>query len=329
MGPKVRWRPQGPGKKTPEVIKAIEEIMKYDTAGDPITGLKWTRRTTGKISEELKKQGIQVGRETVARLLKSMNFSLRVNHKKISSASNPDRDEQFEHIASLREEFASSGDPVVSVDSKKKEMIGRFKNRGRTWTREPVLVNDHDFRSMAKGMAIPYGVYDVRDNSAAVVVGVSYETPQFAVACVGKWWIYQGRTRYAKARRLLILADNGGGNGATPHAWKYFLQWDVCNKFGVSVTVAHYPPGCSKWNPIEHRVFSQISENWQGRPLDSYETCLNYISTTKTSTGLTTKAYLDKKQYEKGIEISKEEMALLSLEREETLPKWNYTLRPQ
>ncbi len=208
-------------------------------------------------------------------------------------------------------------------------MIGQFKNPGKTWTREPVLVNDHDFRSTAIGMAIPYGVYDVRDNSAAVVVGVSHETPQFAVTCVRRWWAYQGRTRYPKAERLLILADNGGGNGATLHAWKYFLQWNVCSKFGVSVTVAHYPPGCSKWNPIEHRVFSQISGNWQGRPLDSYETRLNYISATKTSTGLTVKAYLDKKQYEKGIEISKKEMALLSLERHETLPKWNYTLSPQ
>lgn len=302
--------------------------MRYDTGGDPMTGLKWSRRTTEKIARELESFGIQVSRGTVARLLREMGYSLRVNRKNISSTSSDDRNEQFEYIASVREQFAARGDPVVSVDLKKKELIGQFKNAGTTWTQEPVLVNDHDFRSDAVGMAIPYGVYDVQDNSAAVVVGTSRETPEFAVASIGKWWRYRGSKRHPKARELLILADNGGGNGATPRAWKHFIQWRLCDKFGISVTVCHYPPGASKWNPIEHRLFSEISKNWKGRPLDSYDTCLNYIATTRTATGLNVKAYLDKREYEKGIEISKEQMDLLRLERHETLPKWNYTLRP-
>lgn len=294
-----------------------------------MTGLKWTKRTTGKIARELKRAGIEVSARTVARLLKEMGFSLRVNRKCISTASCKDRNEQFEYIGSLREEFAASGDPIISVDSKKKELIGKFKNAGTTWRREPARVNDHDFRSHAAGMAIPYGVYDTLDNSASVIVGTSFETPEFAAKSVAKWLRYQGRRRYARSKRLLILADNGGGNGATVHAWKYFLQTEVCDRYGMEVTVAHYPPGTSKWNPIEHRVFSRISENWQGTPLDTYETCLNYIATTGTSTGLTVKAYFDKTVYEKGLKISKDEMDELQLERSDTLPRWNYTLKPR
>jgi hypothetical protein len=310
------------------VIASIEKIMKYDTAGDPMTGTKWTRRTTRKIAKELKRLDIEVSRGTVARLLKQMGFSLRVNRKSISSGSSEDRDAQFEHIASLRERFAAKGDPIVSVDTKKKELIGQFKNAGTTWTREPVEVKDHDFRSEAVGMAIPYGVYDVQDNSGAVVVGTSHETSEFAVASLAKWWRYQGRMRYPGARNLLVLADTGGGNAANRHARKYFLQWGFCNKYRISVTVSHYPSGASKWNPVEHRLFSEISKNWRGRPLDSYQTCLNYIATTRTSTGLKVRAYLDTKQYEKGIEISKTELEFLRLKRDDTLPKWNYTLRP-
>ena len=303
--------------------------MKYDTAGDPMTGLNWTKRTTRKIAQELKRAEIQVSARTVARLLKEMGFSLRVNRKSISSTKSEHRNEQFEHIASLREEFARSGDPVVSIDSKKKELIGRFKNSGATWTRESVRVNDHDFRSKAAGIAIPYGVYDTLDNFASVIIGTSFETPEFAAKSVAKWMRYRGSKRYARSKRLLILADNGGGNGARVHAWKYFLQSEVCDPYGIEVTVAHYPPGTSKWNPIEHRVFSHISANWQGRPLDTYETCLNYITTTRTSTGLTVKGYLDKMVYVKGLKISKDEIEELDIVRNDTLPKWNYTMKPR
>jgi len=302
--------------------------MRYDTAGDPMSGARWTRRTTAKIAQELTNLGIEVSRSTVARLLKAMDFSLRVNHKKISRGSSNGRDQQFEHLAGLRERFAKRNDPIVSVDSKKKELIGQFKNPGATWTRQPILVNDHDFRSDAAGMAIPYGVYDVRDNSAAVFVGTSHETPEFAAASVRRWWTYEGRRRYPRARHLLILADNGGGNGATCRAWKCLLQSELCDRFGISVTIGHYPPGASKWNPIEHRLFSEITKNWQGRPLDSYETCLNYIRTTRTSTGLKVRAHLDTRHYEKGLKVSDEEMDLLRLKRHPALPQWNYTLRP-
>ena len=303
--------------------------MKYDMAGDPMTGLRWTKRTTRKVAEELQRAGIHVSARTVARLLKDMGFSLRVNRKSIASASSKDRNEQFEFIASLREDFAKAGDPIVSVDSKKKELIGQFKNAGTTWTRDPVQVNDHDFRSHASGIAIPYGVYDLLSNSASVNVGTSFETPEFAVKSVAKWLRYRGRHCYPKSTRLLILADNGGGNGATVYAWKYFLQSEICDRYEIEVTVAHYPPGTSKWNPIEHRVFSHISANWQGRPLDTYQTCLNYIATTRTAKGLTVKPYLDQTVYTKGLRISKAEMEELDLVRSETLPKWNYTLRPR
>jgi hypothetical protein len=178
-------------------------------------------------------------------------------------------------------------------------------------------------------MAIPYGVYDPQDNSGAVFVGTSRETSEFAVASIAKWWRYQGRQRYPKTRKLLILADTGGGNAANRHAWKYFLQQELCDKYRISVTVSHYPAGGSKWNPIEHRLFSEISKNWRGRPLDSYDTCLKYLATTRTATGLTVRAYLDKAEYEKGVEIAKEEMARLRLERHKTLPKWNYTVTPR
>ncbi len=302
--------------------------MRYDVAGDPMTGIRWTRRTTGKIAQELNKLGIRVCRVTIARLLKDMGFSLRVNQKKINRASNVNRNEQFEYIASLREEFARHGDPVISVDTKKKELIGQFKNAGTTWSREPVLVNDHDFRSDALGLAVPYGILDVGKNSAAVFVGTSHDTPQFAVSSIAGWWRHEGRRNYRNAKNLLILADNGGSNGSSSYAWKYFLQ-DFCNETGLSVTVCHYPSGTSKWNPIEHRLFSEISKNWAGRPLDSFETCLNYIGTTRTATGLKVAAFLDTSRYPKGVKISKGEMALLQLRRHETFPKMNYTLSPQ
>ncbi len=301
--------------------------MKYDVAGDPMTGLRWTRRTPEKIAMELGTLRIRVSRTTVARLLKQMRFSLRVNQKRISSGSKANRNEQFEYIASLREKFAGRGDPVISVDTKKRELIGQFKNAGTTWSREATAVNDHDFRSQANGIAIPYGVYDTGENFAAVVVGTSHDTSEFAVASIAQWWRRHGRRRYPKARHLLMLADNGGSNAPGTKAWKYHLQ-SLCDRFGVSVTVVHYPPGASKWNPIEHRLFSEISKNWQGRPLDSYETCLKYIGRTRTSTGLKVAAALDRKHYRDKVQITREQMATLQLRIHQTLPKWNYTLNP-
>lgn len=316
------------GKKTAEVIKTIEALMKHETAGDPITGLKWTKRTTGKIADALRALEISISPNTVARLLKDLGYSLRVNHKNLSRTSDPNRDQQFCYIAELRERFSRGDAPIISVDTKKKEKVGNFKNDGVAWNKQSVQVNDHDFLSDAIGMAIPYGVYDLRANRGSVFIGWSHDTPEFAVSSISKWLRYDGRRRYPGAEELLILADGGGSNGSKPRAWKRELQ-ALCDRQGVSITVCHYPPGTSKWNPIEHKMFSCISNNWAGRPLDSYETIKNYISTTTTSTGLKIKAYLDGKQYQEGVRVSNEEMELLNIERHETLPDWNYTLRPR
>jgi len=302
--------------------------MKYDVAGDPMTGLRWVRRTPEKIAEELKKLGIAVSRTTVARLLKQMRFSLRVNHKRLNSCSNKDRNKQFEYIASLRKKFARRGDPVVSVDSKKRELIGRFKNAGTTWSRESTPVKDHDFRSEAEGIGLPYGLYDTGENCGTVVVGTSHDTSEFAVASIAKWLRRQGRRSYPETKRLLLLADNGGSNAPRTRAWKYYLQRRVCDEFNISVTVVHYPPGTSKWNPIEHRLFSEISKNWAGEPLTSYEVALKYISTTTTTTGLTVKAYLDERDYPK-VTITDEQMDAIELQRHTTQPSRNYTISPQ
>lgn len=306
--------------------------MKHETAGDPMTGLRWTRKTTEKIASELSSLDIHVSPNTVGRLLKQMDFSLRVNHKKLSSGSKSDqndRNEQFVYISKLKERFARAGNPIVSVDTKKKELVGNFKNPGTAWNQEPVLVKDHDFRSEATGMAVPYSLYDVLANQGTVFVGMSSDTAEFAVDSIEKWWRSVGIRSYPNADRLLILADGGGSNGVRNRAWKSNLQKKICDRHKIAVIVCHYPTGASKWNPVEHRLLSEISKNWAGRPLDSYETILKYIRTTTTTTGLTVKAHHVKKTYEAGIKISDEEMTALSLHPHRTQPCRNYTLRPR
>ena len=305
--------------------------MRNETAGDPMTGMKWTRRTTAKIATELRTLGIDVSDRTVARLLKQMDFSLRVNHKKLArvcKVTPAERDAQFMHIAEIREHFAAKGLPLISVDAKKKELVGTFKNAGATWNREPVPVNDHDFPSEAEGVALPYGIYDLLANQGTVFVGTSYNTPEFAVESIEKWWRYEGSKRYLGADQIGILADSGGNNGATCRGWKHGLNHWLCERHGLSVTVAHYPPGASKWNPIEHRLFSEISKNWAGRPLGSYETILKYIRTTRTKTGPRLRAHLVKRRYQKGIKIPDAVMRQLPLTTDAALPRWNYTLTP-
>lgn len=302
--------------------------MKHETAGDPMTGLKWTRRTTAKVASELQLQGIEVSANTVARLLKKIGFSLRVNHKKKSNGSPKNRDAQFVHIGDLRQQFATVGKPIISVDAKKREQLGEFKNPGKSWEQEAVEVNDHDYHSLASGVGIPYGIYDMQENCGTVYVGTSYDTSEFAVDSIEKWWRKEGAKRYPKARELLILADGGGSNGSNRRAWKHNLQRSLCDRHSLAVTVAHYPPGTSKWNPIEHRLFSEISKNWAGRPLDSYETILNYIRTTKTSTGLRVRSQLVQKKYKKGIKITDKQMKEISITKDSSLPKWNYTIHP-
>jgi len=301
--------------------------MRHDTAGDPITGVKWSRRTTRKIAEELAAVGIAVSKNTVGRLLKEMDFKLRVNRKQIASTKNPDRNQQFLYMGQQRERFASQGLPIISVDAKKKEQIGNFKNTGAKWDRQPVLVKDHDFRSDADGMAIPYGIYDTQANRGAVFVGTSHDTPTFAVDAIAQWWRQEGCQRYPAARELFILADGGGSNGPRCRAWKKAIQDTLCT-LGLTVTVSHYPPGASKWNPIEHRLFSQISRNWAGEPLTDLDKILYFIRTTKTQTGLTVNAYLIPEIYDTGIKISDAEMRQLNLVPHQTLGRWNYTVHP-
>ncbi len=302
--------------------------MKHDTAGDPMSGLKWTRRTTTKIAAELHELGIKVSDRTVAALLKKMGFSLRVNHKKLAGASHPHRDVQFNRITELRERGAAENTPVISVDTKKKELVGTFKNPGAKWDREPVRVNDHDFRSLAEGVAVPYGVYDLHANTGTVFIGTSSDTPKFAVDCVEKWWRTEGSKRYPNVKRLTILADGGGSNGSSSRAWKFGLQHQLCERHGLTVTVAHYPPGTSKWNPIEHRLFSELSKNWAGHPLDSLETILNYARTTATATGLRVRAHLVRRRYQKGVKVTDLQMRQLAIIKDDALPKWNYTIGP-
>jgi hypothetical protein len=305
----------------------IERLLEHDTAGDPITGLRWMRKTTAKVATQLSRIGIQVGARTVARLLRKLGFSLRVNQKKLG-ARHPDRDRQFRYITALRQRFRRQGNPIISVDAKKREMVGPFKNAGAKWDRVPTPVNDHDFRSLAKGIAILYGIYDPYANRGSMFVGVSHETSAFAVTSIRRWWGEEGRKHYPNAQRLLILADTGGSNAAARGAWKDHLQQQLCDQFGLTVTVAHYPTGASKFNPIERRLFSRISSNWEGEPLVSYEKILKFIRTTTTSTGLKVRARLDRRAYPVGVKPSAERLRQLRITRAKIAPRWNYTLAP-
>ncbi len=302
--------------------------MKYEAAGDPMTGTKWMKSTPQRIAEILNSRGFTISRNTVAALLVDMDFSLKANRKTIATQSSPDRDQQFGIIRGLRESFEATGNPTISVDTKKKELIGVFANSGRVWTREPIVTNDHDFRSDATAIAVPYGLYDVLANTGTVVVGTSSDTPAFAVQSIATWWRHRGRHRYCDKKNLLILADCGGSNGYRPRAWKFELQ-NLADRYNLTVTVAHYPTGASKWNPIEHRLFSEITKNWAGRPLDSLETMLNYIQTTRTNAGLEVRSYADTRTYAKGVKISNADMKALALEKGSQLENWNYTIRPR
>ncbi len=313
----------------------IEDILADEVAGDPIDGTRWTRKTTHMISEELLRAGIEVSASTVGRLLHEMDFSLKTNRKNIESGfkhkpgHRAERNRQFTVINTRRRKFESADMPIISVDGKRRELIGNFKNNGRTWRRKPQEVNDHDFPSDASGVALPYGIYDVRRNTGMIVLGTSCETPAFAVDAVERWWRSSGRKHYPGADELLILADSGGANSTRSRVWKCDLQQKLCNRHGLRVTVCHYPPGASKWNPIEHKLFSQISKNWQGVPLKTYETAINYISTTKTSTGLKVTATLNENAYETGESVTDQEMEFLRIRRHRTLPEWTYTIKPQ
>jgi Rhodopirellula transposase DDE domain/Winged helix-turn helix len=311
------------------VTVAIARLLEYDTAGDPITGLKWSHRTTAKIAAEIRQQyGIDISPNTVARLLHQMDYSLRVNQKKLATDHSADRNLQFDYINDSRHRFQRGHLPLISVDSKKRELVGNFSNRGTRWVHSPRLVYDHDFRTDARGIALPYGIYDPRANRGSIVVGVSHDTPAFAVHAIAHWWRREGLLSYPRSRQLLILADTGGSNNCRYRTWKTELQTQLANPFHLTVTVAHYPTGTSKWNPIEHRLFSEISKNWAGEPLDSYQKILNFIRTTSTKTGLSVSAYLDRRRYQTEAIPTPEQLRLLRLCPHDILPKWNYSIKP-
>jgi Rhodopirellula transposase DDE domain len=257
-----------------------------------------------------------------------LNYSLRVNRKQLATHSSPDRDAQFQYIATLRSRFQRRAWPIISVDTKKRELVGNFKNPGIKWDRSPIPVNDHDFRSDALGVAIPYGIYDPQANCATVFVGVSHDTPAFAAHSIAAWWQREGLTRYDPASKLLILADSGGSNACRSRAWKTELQDQLCNPFHLDVTVAHYPTGTSKWNPIEHRLFSEISKNWAAVPLLSYPRILRLLRGTATQSGLSVSAYLDRADYPTGSTPDDQLFRNIKIKRNDNLPAWNYTISP-
>jgi hypothetical protein len=308
--------------------------MRYETAGDPMTGLKWTRKATRKVARELQQDGIMVSAKSVARLLKKMGYSLRANRKKLALNGNGSRherrqrDRQFRHICATRECFARRGEPVISVDTKKKELIGNFKNPGRVWRNRYREVADHDFPSYAKAKISPYGIYDTIANTAMVCVGTSHDTPAFAAGSIVAWWQRHGAQQYPHAKNILILADNGGSNRPTSLPLKYHLWNSLCLHYGLAVTVCHYPTGASKWNPIEHRLFSEISKNWAGEPLVSFQTALNFIRKTETSSGLRVSAILNRKHYACKEKIPKDQAARILLQKDSVFPDLNYRLLP-
>jgi hypothetical protein len=293
-------------------------------------GSKWLRISLRNISDCLEEAGYAISRSTVERLLEEQDYSLKGHRKEKESHSNhPDRNAQFMYIATQRAAFAAAGEPILSVDTKKKELIGAFKNAGRAWSTRYEIVNVHDFPSEALGRAVPYGIYDVLANLGSVFVGSSADTPQFAVRAIRAWWELEGAERYPKATSILLLGDGGGSNGYRSRDWKLQVQEELSDDLGLSVSVCHYPSGCSKWNPIEHRLFGPISMNWAGKVLDTIETLLAYIRGTQTRTGLRVEAHRIEGEYAKGRKVTDAQMESLNLRRHTICPFWNYTLSPR
>lgn len=329
-----RSRKQGGGRKPlvhhhPDLLKALDELVEPTARGDPESPLRWTCKSTRHLAAELQRQGYHIGDRKVADLLHQMRYSLQANAKTIEGAQHPDRNAQFEYLNAQARAFLRRGLPVISVDTKKKELIGNFKNAGREWQPQgqPEETLVHDFEDKDLGKAIPYGVYDVGRNSGWVSVGLDHDTSDFAVDSILSWWKYMGHKTYPEARELLILADAGGSNGTRSRLWKMAVQ-RLAHATGLGIMVCHFPPGTSKWNKIEHRMFSFITQNWRGRPLVSYETIVNLIGSTKTGTGLKVKAKLSRKKYPTGIKVSEAELAKVNLKPAEFHGEWNYSIWP-
>jgi Rhodopirellula transposase DDE domain len=330
--PRIR-RPGGGCKplteRDPTLWPALEALVDPVTRGDPQSPLRWTCKSTAQLARELQRQGHPVGARKVAALLKEHDYSLQGTRKTQEGRSHPDRDQQFQAINARTQAFQARGQPVVSVDAKKKELVGCFQNGGPEWqpVGEPERVNVHDFPDKERGKAIPYGVYDLTANQGWVTVGIDHDTAQFAVQVLGTWWRQMGRERYPEASELLVTADGGGSNGARNRLWKRELQ-RLADETGLSISVCHFPPGTSKWNKIEHRMFCHITRNWRGRPLISHELIVNLIGSTTTQSGLTIAAELDRNAYPTGITVTNEELASVRLEKAAVHGDWNYTILP-
>jgi len=329
-----RLRREGGGRKRctesdPELIETLRGLVEPTTRGDPMSALRWTCKSTSNLAEALTENGHAVSPRTVGRLLGAEGYSLQSNRKTKEGDSHPDRNAQFEHINSMVTRFQQRGEPVISVDTKKKELIGQFKNGGREWRPrgEPEEVKVHDFVDEELGKVIPYGVYDLSENKGWVSVGIDHDTARFAAEAIRRWWKRMGAKRYRNARELLITADGGGSNGSRCRLWKVALR-ELATKLGMPIHVCHFPPGTSKWNKIEHRMFCHITQNWRGRPLVSHEVIIQLIANTRTTTGLKIRAELDSGRYPTGIKVSDEEFAALKIKRAKFHGDWNYALLP-
>ena len=333
-GRRRRIRRPGAGRKRltekdPTLLKDLESLVAPATRGDPQSPLRWTCKSVRRLSEELGTMGHKVGRMKVAELLRELGYSLQGTRKAREGASHPDRNAQFEHINAQAQAFQKRGQPVISVDTKKKELVGDFSNKGREWqpAGRPTEVRVHDFLDEQLGKAIPYGVYDVGRNEGWVSVGVDHDTSEFAVGTIKQWWRRMGSRAYPGARELLITADGGGSNGYRTRLWKVALQ-ELADTTGLEVTVCHYPPGTSKWNKIEHRMFSHITANWRGRPLESIETIVNLIGNTSTTAGLRVRAAKDARRYNTARQVTQDELRAVRLAPSHFHGDWNYTIAP-
>lgn len=330
-----RSRKAGGGRKpltfhSPDLLRTLEKLVEPTTRGDPESPLRWTCKSTRHLAEELQRQGYRIGDRKVAALLHQMGYSLQANAKTLEGGHHPDRNAQFEYVNAQTKKFLAQGLPVISVDTKKKELVGNYSNRGQEWQPqgEPEETLIHDFPDQELGKVIPYGIYDVGRNQGWVSVGIDHDTAQFAIDSILGWWRYMGRKAYPKATALLIMADAGGSNASRSRLWKVGVQ-RLADLTGLHIHVSHFPPGTSKWNKIEHRMFSFITTNWRGRPLVSYQTIVDLIANTRTTTGLKIKAKLTRRTYPTGVEIPAAEMAKLNLTPAAFHGDWNYSLLPQ
>jgi transposase len=316
-------------KKHPELLDALEKLVDPTAKGDPESHLRWTSKSVRHLAGSLKEQGFSISHQTTAALLHELGYSLQVNQKSLHGTSHEDRDNQFRFINNYISGMQNCGQPTISVDTKKKELIGNYKNHGLEYSKkdQPIKVNDHDFPDARLGKVVPYGVYDIGKNKGWVSVGISADTAQFAVNTIRTWWYKMGMKAYPEAEELLITADCGGSNGYRVKLWKVELQ-KLANELNLKIHICHFPPGTSKWNKIEHRLFSYISKNWRGKPLITREAVVNLIANTRTSKGLEVQAVLDENKYQSGIKVDDSEIAKLNIQGAKFHPEWNYTIGP-